>query len=197
MYDDKRNYYVCSFGGSGSWMLCNYLHQFGRVHHIHARYPPKKLTYAVSVEGSRDEIFGDVAIPPGELVNYYVIYIYRNPIHAIYSRFQMPAHLKNIGCNPTLTLEQVVRSNQDLYGLRHFYDNYRVPLRNYKILFVKYEEFFQNIELFNTILKIPFVKELQMVKTETVREYPFYLQLASIYKNLMREMQQNKPFVLV
>ena len=197
MYDEKRNFYVCSFGGCGSWMLCNYLHQFGQVHHIHSRYPPKKLTYVVNVDGTRDKIFGDVVIPHNELIHYYVIYIYRNPIHAIYSRFGNKEHLKNIGCNPTITLDQVIHSNKDIYGIRHFYDNYKEQTRNYKILFVKYEDLFQNIETFNKILKLPNIKELYMIKSETTRDYPAYLQLSSIYKGLLQEMQLNKPFMLL
>jgi hypothetical protein len=197
MYDEKRNFYVCSFGGCGSWMLCHYLKNFGHVHHIHSRYPPKILTYAVKVDRCQDKIFGDVVIPPSDFKNYNVIYIYRNPIHAIYSRFQNSEHLKHIGSNPTVTLNHVLRSNQDLYGIRHFYDNYKEPMRNYKILFVKYEDLFHNVETFNKILRIPDIKELYMVKSEQGRDYPAYLQLSSIYKNLLGEMKQNKPFMLV
>lgn len=109
----------------------------------------------------------------------------------------MPEHLKNIGCNPNLTLTQVIHSKKDLYGIRHFYDNYKEPLRNYKILFVKYEDLFQHIEGFNSILKLPNIKELYMTNNQTVRNYPAYLQLSAIYKSLIAEMQQNKPFMLL
>ena len=41
----NKIFYICSYGGSGSTMLANYLSNFGKVFHIHSRYPPKKLTY--------------------------------------------------------------------------------------------------------------------------------------------------------
>ena len=41
-----RQFYVCSYGGSGSKMLVKYLENFGKVFHIHSRFPPDKLTHS-------------------------------------------------------------------------------------------------------------------------------------------------------
>ena len=197
MFNDKRHYYVCSFGGCGSWMLCNYLNQFGHIYHIHTRYPPSKLTYAVPSDDSSDYCFGDVPIPNNELPNYYVIYIYRNPVAAIKSRFQAPEHLRHIGCNPGITVKQVLYSNRDLYALSHFYNNYSTPKQNYKILFVRYESFFENISMFNKILRIPDIKELYITKKETSRNSNNQPQLERIYSDLIKRMERNPPFMLL
>ena len=44
-FDKDMNYYICSYGGSGSTVLFNYLSNFGNVYHIHDRYPPLNLSY--------------------------------------------------------------------------------------------------------------------------------------------------------
>ena len=44
-FNKDMNYYICSYGGTGSTVLFNYLANFGNVYHIHDRYPPKKLQY--------------------------------------------------------------------------------------------------------------------------------------------------------
>ena len=40
-----KKFYVCSYGGSGSKMLCRSLRKYGEVYHIHTRYPPDLLEY--------------------------------------------------------------------------------------------------------------------------------------------------------
>jgi len=44
-FNKDINYYICSYGGSGSTILFNYLSHFGNVYHIHDRYPPNNLQY--------------------------------------------------------------------------------------------------------------------------------------------------------
>ena len=38
-------FYVCSWGGCGSKLLCRYLNNFGKAIHIHDPNPPEKLEY--------------------------------------------------------------------------------------------------------------------------------------------------------
>ncbi len=38
-------FYVCSWGGCGSKLLCRYLKNFDKAIHIHDPYPPNKLEY--------------------------------------------------------------------------------------------------------------------------------------------------------
>ena len=46
MHNKKnRIFYVCSYGGSGSKILCNYLNNFGKSYHIHSKSPPQQLTH--------------------------------------------------------------------------------------------------------------------------------------------------------
>ena len=42
---ETKIFYVCSYGGSGSKMLCAALRKYGKVEHIHSRNPPDKLCY--------------------------------------------------------------------------------------------------------------------------------------------------------
>ena len=37
-FNEDMNYYICSYGGSGSTVLFNYLSNFGNVYHIHLIY---------------------------------------------------------------------------------------------------------------------------------------------------------------
>ena len=141
-------YYVCSFGGCGSTILFNYLSNFGNVEHIHDRFPPDKLEYVGKKNTTQDvysEWFNKIQIPDNEVEHFKVIYIYRNPIDVIFSRFITPSganvpHLKHIKCDNdgNILLEDVVLKKNDLYKLDQFFDNYTSKKeRNYKIYYIK------------------------------------------------------------
>ncbi len=186
-------FYVCSYGGCGSKMLCEYLGHFGTVKHVHSRFPPTVLTHI----GLYDEWFSTIPIAKEDLGNYYVIYIYRDPIKAIQSRFMQKEHLAHIQTNPLITLEDVIASQQDLYGIEHFFDNYTNSniKRNYKIYCVKYEDLFNNIEQLNRVLNIRCNKDLYPVeKTRTKPLTREILALQPIYANLIKKMQE-MPFL--
>ena len=69
----RKIFYVCSFGGSGSKMLCQALENYDLVLHIHSRCPPNELEYiGITVY---EEWFNGIKIPEDEIDNYYVIYI--------------------------------------------------------------------------------------------------------------------------
>ena len=191
----EKVFYVCSFGGCGSKMLCEYLSQFGTVKHVHSRYPPNTLT-----EIDKNEWFSQKPIKEQALKDYYVIYIYRDPVKAILSRFTHPAHLSHIQANPNTTLPQVLESKQDLYGIKNFFDNYTTPpaiQRNYKIYCVKYEDFFQHIKEFNQTFYIQCDKSQYPV--ERTNEKPFNIDtiaLQDIYSDL-REKMAKMPFIKI
>ena len=42
---EKKIFYICSYGGSGSSLLFKSLEKYGNAYHIHSRYPPDKLEY--------------------------------------------------------------------------------------------------------------------------------------------------------
>jgi hypothetical protein len=193
-YQSDKYYYVCSYGGCGSWMLVQYLANFGNVFHIHSRNPPQKLTHVgcgnISEQG---EWFNSIPIDENKLDNYKVIYLYKNPVKAIYSRFTNQIHLKNIGVKVNTQIKDVLNTRKDLYGIENFFDNYTQPAsffnkRNYQIVCVKYETCFDNMDKLNEALGLDNFPQLYPRKKETERKYHHYDQLCEIYKPLMDKM---------
>ena len=184
---NRMRFYVCSFGGCGSWMLAQYLSRYGPVSHVHTRKPPTKLTKV------RDEQFTTDAVKPA---NYRVIYIYRDPLTALCSvarRHDLGLHCHNIGCAPA-TLEMAVERNADVFGLAEFFTNYTTPAgRNYRILCVKYETLAANMPLLNSLLGIPDVP----MHYPTIRETPTDAPDVPCYDALRATMDALPPFYLV
>jgi len=194
-YNKEQNFYICSFGGCGSWTLVNYLAHFGNAYHVHSRNPPTNLTYVGNTNQTQnttyDEWFNTIEIPEEDIDRYKVIYLYRNPIHAIYSRFQDANHLKHIETCETTELNDVIREKKDLYEIQEFFMNYTTQhkKRNYPIYGVKYETFFENIQSLNYILGIPDIVNLYPTrKQNNNRVYNEYEDLYPIYKNLIDKM---------
>lgn len=200
-FDKDMNYYICSYGGSGSTILFNYLANFGNVYHIHDRYPPKKLQY-VGKENTNEDVYSEwfngVEIPEENLKNYKIIFIYRHPIPVIYSRFaqykgpNIP-HLKNIKCinNGNIYIYDVIKFKKDFYGIENFFDSYMIPDdRNYDIYGVKYELFWNNISEFNNFMGIPDIKELYPIRKEHKKKFSFVNELNFIYKSLINKMNR-------
>jgi len=197
-YDTSKIFYVCSFGGSGSYMLCNYLENFGKVYHIHSRFPPKKLTY-IGEENTNEPVysewFNETEIPETHLANYTVIYIYKDPVSAIYSRFDNPGHLEHIQCDTKITLHDIIQTKKDLYKIEEFFDQYtsyskRNSKRNYKIHCVKYENFWDNISTFNKTFRLPDIKELYPERKESTRVRNNEKHLTNIYYPLIKKMEK-------
>jgi hypothetical protein len=185
-----------------------YLSNFGNSYHIHSRFPPQKLTYTGSHHTDRPvhfESFNDVLIPDEEVNNYTVIFIYRDPVKAIYSSFidttSHPGyigccidHLKHIG-RREIHLSEIAEKKTDLYGIEDFYDQYtESPFfperkRNYTIYCVKYEDFYENLVEFNRIIGIPDVPSLYPEKREKQR-IPYNKEiLEKIYQPLKKRME--------
>ena len=186
----EKIFYVCSYGGSGSKMLCKALGKYGKVKHIHSRNPPDKLTYVGKEKGGNTycEWFNKVPIPENNLQNYYVIFIYRNPSFSIQSKFHMPLHLRHIQIDKNIKLNDVLSSCQDLYKVREFYDNYvkQNKERNYKIYCVKYEDIFDKQDELSNLLEIG---KLNLVNKSTRKNTN--QELDKIYADLIDEMNKN------
>jgi hypothetical protein len=208
IFNKNMNYYICSAGGCGSTLIFNYLKNFGNVFHIHDRYPPDNLTY-VGSENTEDQVydewFNTTKIPEDKINLYKVIFLYRNPIDVIFSRFIQPhgpniTHLQHIKCinNGLIGLGDIIKSGKDLYGLEEFYDRYVNPKtkRNYKIYCVKYEGFFNNISLFNESLGLPDIKQLYPSRVERPKKIIFAKELLVIYQNLIVKMKK-MPFIKI
>jgi hypothetical protein len=191
----EKIFYVCSYGGSGSHMLCDALRQYGTIKHIHSRNPPDKLTYIGNDKGGDTycEWFNDITIPENELKNYYVIYIYRNPSFSIPSRFEIPEHLEHIQIDPKIKLEDMLSAGEDLFKIREFYDNYVKPneKRNYKIYCVKYEDIFNKQDELSNLLEIG---KLNIVNKSTRTNSNE--KLDKIYADLIYEMNKNN-FIII
>ena len=191
----NKKFYVCSYGGSGSKMLCNALIKYGKVKHIHSRNPPNNLEYIGNDKGGKthNEWFNGIVIPEEELNDYYVIYIYRNPSFSILSRFENPKHLKNIQTNESIKLNDVLKTKKDLYKIREFYDNYTKPneKRKYKIYCVKYEDIFDKQDELSKLLGIG---KLNIVNESSRKNGN--KELENIYSDLIAEMDKNE-FIII
>ena len=198
--NNNRIFYICSYGGCGSKCLMNILKKYGKVEHLHSRYPPNKLEFVGTTPGVDTEWFNGVPVPEDQLHKYTIIYIYKNPINAIYSRYHRPdkikyqkLHQKYVQLEKNIMLKDVLEKNDDLYKIKEFYKNYTTPNseRNYKIISIKYEDLFEKTEELEKLLNIG---PIHIEKRETKREYPEYDKLYNIYKDLIDEMN-NKPFI--
>lgn len=195
MDSDKKIFYVCTYGGSGSKALCNALEEYGTAYHIHSRVPPECLEYIANQEGGDAyyEWFNGIPIPDEKLKEYTVIYIYRDPSFAIPSRFENPKHLENIQTDKNIKLEDIYKTGQDLYKIREFHDNYikHNIKRNYKIYCVKYEEIFDKQEELSKLLGIGKLNLVDKSQRKTSHE-----KLKKIYADLITEMKEN-DFIII
>jgi len=195
----SKIFYVCSYGGCGSTMLCNALKKFGIVKHIHSRKPPDNLEYVGNEKGGNCffEWFNGIEIPINEINRYYVLFIYKNPVKSIFSRFGDINHLQHIQTDKNIKLSDVLNKSSDLYGINEFYNNYTQPNenRNYKIYSIKYEKLFEKQGRLSKLLGIG---SLNLVKKETNRkiDYEQNCKLNEIYKDLINKMNKNK-FVMI
>lgn len=216
IFNTEQSFYVCSFGGSGSKMLQTYLSNFGNTFHIHSRNPPNNLTRVGTPDSP--EWFNNIEITEvcerqlyqfKQLDNIKVIYIYRNPIDAIYSRFYVKHgdnnyyttadHLTNINAEHW-NMEALIGNMADLWKLGDFFNNYTRPnnKRNYKIYCVNYDKFWDNISLFNSTLNLPDIKELYPIRKESGASHSVYRkELNQIYKQLIDKMESFPPVVVV
>ena len=87
-------FYVCSYGGCGSKMLCKALKRHGAVEHVHSRKPPEKLEFIGRHGGGRTYIewFNGIQVPENQIDDYYVIYIYKNPVKEFYDNYTKPGN---------------------------------------------------------------------------------------------------------
>ena len=136
----RKEFYICSYGGSGSWMLTRFLQQYGKAYHIHSRTPPKKLKYP---EG---EHFGNKTNMNKKAR---IIFIYSIPEHSVRSSNSFSLqHWENIGVE---NHEQMPRNaetyfseNKDRIRFEEFFDNYSNTDRSYSVIFVNFHKLWEN-----------------------------------------------------
>jgi len=180
-------FYICSYGGCGSTMLTKALAKYGEVVHIHSRKPPFELEYVGGTTYS--EWFNGIKVPNPR--DYRVIYIYRNPVDAILSRFHIPAHLDHIEC-PQVTIDTLLSSQRDLFGIGEFHNNYMDAKTAYPIVCIKYEELFEKQHLLSQLFKIGPLNLERKEREKDINKTPFY----TIYQPLIDKMDKNK-FIII
>ena len=197
-FKKDRHFYICSFGGCGSWIIAQYLSNFGQVHHIHSRKPPAPYVTTVELEH-----FTSIPHPEQRPQHHYVLYVYRDPVAALTSvqrRFELTDHFRMIECPDTsVTLEDIADSRQDLIGLTEFDANYTRPssMRKYPIYCVKYELFFSRLPEFNKALGLVDFPKLYPVKKENAEPtQPSKEEIERVYAPLRAAMAQ-RPFVFI
>ena len=191
-FNHTKTFYICSYGDST--MLSSSLKKYGNVEHIHSRYPPNELEFIGGQNGGNAhyEKFNGIKIPNDKLDNYNVIFIYINPVKAIFSRFEDSLHLGNIETDTTTTKNDVIAQMKDLYGLTEFYNNYTTPKeRNYPIYCVRYEELFEKQNELSHILGIG---PLNLVQNPPIRHHDkeVFYKLYTVYLDLIKRMDKNK-----
>jgi hypothetical protein len=152
-------FYVCSYGGCGSTLLSAYLANIGSVKHVHSRRPPRTLQHvgtSRALGSNYHEWFNGVPVAERLLPVIRVIYLYRDPVRATLSRFHNPIHRKHVQmANPSRTIQDVISTNKDLFGLEEFFDNYTCGEKQYKVICVKYEAMFEELSELHTALGLP------------------------------------------
>lgn len=194
-----RKFFVCSWGGVGSKVICKYLDNFGKTYHFHDRYTYENLSYPII--GKKNYSFNDCCyfsnnlIEKNNIKNYTVIFIYRNPIYSIYSRFvenihgQVPEHLDNIRCyNTNIKLINIIEEKKDLYDLNEFFDNYTLTKNNYDIYCIKYELLFKNIDIFNDYFNLN--NDYKIIEKLTKKEMKYFDYLNVIYSDLISKQNR-------
>tara|TARA_Y100000389_G_scaffold134728_1_gene132170 strand:+ start:381 stop:989 length:609 start_codon:yes stop_codon:yes gene_type:complete len=191
---EKKHFYVCSCGGSGSYMLTYALKKYGNVYHVHTRTPPIELKYA------KHDMFTDEKVPPECIKNHYVIYLYRNPARVlctgVFNGEYRERHLNNIQSPDTQsTVDDIILYKEDLYGLCDFYKNYTSVNKsfNYKIICVKFEDLFKKKDELSAFLN---VGPLNLKMKSNMYVDSRYKELADIYESLINEMEKNESIFL-
>lgn len=198
----KKIFYVNSYGGSGSYLLCEYLAKYGIAYHLHERKVYDRLRKASGKNtvkiGQHLAHLDGKDISEDELINYYYIFIYKNPVNAVKSRFSGKQHLINIKCDPNIKLVDVLEQKKDLYGIEEFFDNHvnENSNRNYKIYCVKYSDLFDKIEELNKVFGLDNIEGNYPVKKERKHKKTNDEELNEIYKSLNEKIDK-MPFIKI
>lgn len=146
------SYYVCSYGGCGSTMICDFLKKYSQeVYHIHDRYPPKDLTTPIWERFGKEKKRGKSI----------VIYLYAYPEHSLLSWSAFgELHWKNIMVKkeniPLISSDRnaEIESEQDFIGYEDFFNNYVYGKRNYDTICIDYHRIWDNLPAIFSALEI-------------------------------------------
>lgn len=151
--DNKRIFFVCSYGGCGSTALTNFLGRYGTAVHVHSRRPVEEISF-VSIEWFTNQI-----LPREYLNKIKFIYLFRNPTEAQISRWRNDAframQVPNYGSVPSIN--DYVKNGVDLLRYEDFFNNYvnkRIN-KNYQIIAINYHKMWDNLPQILDVLGLP------------------------------------------
>jgi len=186
-----RTYIVVSYGGCGSKMLAGWLAQLPRkyakhVYHFHDKRPPDILRELPPPPrpSTRERDFRARRFPGGgrfrtetkpvaDLDDYRVLYIFKDPVEAMVSRFGY-GHCKHLdgdcGVEQSFPkLDVYAQQGIDRMGLLAFFEAYTSP-QKYPIIALNYHKLWQNREAVMSALGLPASLASSFPeRTETVR----------------------------
>jgi len=186
-----RTYIVVSYGGCGSKMLAGWLAQLPRkyakhVYHFHDKRPPDVLRELPPPPrpSTRERDFRARRFPGGgrfrtetrpvaDLDDYRVLYIFKDPVEAMVSRFGY-GHCKHLDgdCGNEASfpkLDVYAEQGIDRMGLLAFFEAYTSP-QKYPIIGLNYHKLWQNREAVMSALGLPAsLASTFPERTETVR----------------------------
>lgn len=144
----QRVFHVCSYGGSGSWMLVKFLRQFGEAHHVHSRFPPAgdHLVDREHFTAEKDDSNRNIVR----------IFLYSRPEHAITRRWNWTTdHWHNLGLEPdeiaklpATPADYMQREHDDLMRYEEFFDNYVTGRDNGRTVCVDFHRLWDNLPAF-------------------------------------------------
>ena len=161
-----KKLYLCNWGGVGSKSMANFfgrdyfkltnnLHHNNVVWHTHYYKLPTLQPGYDGVQNEFDPIINE---------DTKVVYLYGNPYNALLSYYRrshvsdrtwIQRHCKDLGgqsekINPAWSIEDYLDNGEDLLGLESHIDEWLNTTVNYDILFVEFEEMWNNLEgIFN------------------------------------------------
>jgi len=213
------NYFVFSYGGTGSTMLCSFLSRYGRSFHLHDKVPPLFLTdRLVEAPDRHTEAVIHLSQDPYYKLNLNdcrVIYIYRDPVIAKISRpgwqhcyhiggdFRQHQKLKrkpgdNLGME---LLEDYARNGVDLNQYEEHFDNWMIEGedREYSILYINYAHLWENLNVIfeycqipiNHIVNFPRKRETKKNVSDNVVKV-----LTEMYYPLQKKIETLEPIIL-
>ncbi|KAJ8600569.1 hypothetical protein CTAYLR_008172 [Chrysophaeum taylorii] len=192
-----RTYVVVSYGGCGSKMLAGWLSSLGktkklvsRVYHLHDATPPDLLRELPPPRAppSQQRDFRARRFPGGgrfrtdtpvvgNLDDYRVLFIFKDPVEALVSRYGF-GHCEHLGgdCGETEAsfpkLDAYAAAGRDRMGLVKFFDAYVEPnpRRQYPVLLLNYHKLWDNLPALMRALGLPVdLAGSFPERTETVR----------------------------
>jgi hypothetical protein len=147
----NKHFYICSYGGSGSWLLFNFLKNHGLCYHIHCRNLPLNETRVIKALPPSEEYVFDYNITPPK-ANVFFIFIYARPQYSIMSsRSYSPQHFSNIECQYPINLIPKKRIDyfnlkEDLVNYEQFWENYVFHTSSFPVLCLNFHYLWDNLK---------------------------------------------------